>query len=372
MKIINARSPYFIEVTGSSTTSVQLYIWNGQTEPASPQYTFTKPAPSVTQTTSNYNISPYIEEYIANVYPLYNATPASEGNQSFCQFKVIKFSNGVNRTLAFKTRVLADSGTFEADNCVGTLMEDFIMGVGVDGYNKYSDGYNKITNSDVYPLTSQAISYNYEEGTDKTYLNLLINHTGSTITSEYVHQNTTYTYTIVSNTTASGVYNMKIPYKLNGFTSSNILRIKNNGTLLYTFNVSPKCEPKYTPVLCSFTNRYGGWSFLTFYKAKSESISITSEQYKILSPTVNYDIYKGQYQNININGQKSVTLNTGFVEENYNELIEDLLLSKKILMDNVPVNIKTTATDLKTALRDKNINYTIEFVYSSDMINNVI
>jgi hypothetical protein len=38
----------------------------------------------------------------------------------------------------------------------------------------------------------------------------------------------------------------------------------------------------------------------------------------------------------------------------------------------VPVEIKTTATDLKTSLKDRNINYEIEFVYAFDLINNVI
>lgn len=372
MKVINARSPYFIQVDGSSTTSVQLYIWNGQTEPASPQYTFTKPAPSATQTTSSYNIIPYIAEYIENIYPIYSATPASETDSSYCQFKAIKFSNGVNRTLAFKTRVLADSGTFEADNCVGTLMQDFIIGTAVDGWNNYMGGYNQERNGDVIPLTSTSLNYNYQENTDKTYFNILINHTGNTINAAYTHLGITYTNTIVSNSVVNGVYNFKVPFKLSGFTNSSTLAIKQNGTTLYTFNVSPICEPKYSPVVCQFINRYGGWAFLTFYKAKSENISITSEQFKYLPDSVNYTPQRGQTKAFNINGQKSVTLNTGFVSENYKELIEDLLVSNKVLLDSVPVQVKTNGTDLQTSLQNKNINYTIEFVYSFDTINNVI
>jgi len=372
MRLINARTPYFIEVSGSSTTSIQLYIWNGTTEPASPTYTFTKPSPSVSQTTSNYNVSPYIEEFIENIYPIYTSTPSAENTSSFCQFKVIKFSNGVNRTLAFKTRVLADGGTFESINCVGTLMEDFIMGVAVDGYNDYMGGYNQQRTGSVIPLNSNSIRYNYQEGTDKTYLNVLIEHTGQNITAEYVHQNTIYTSNLATSALANGYYNIKVPFKLSGFTSNNTLAIKQNGTTLFTYNVSPICEPKYTPVLCSFINRYGGWSFLTFYKAKSTSLNVSSEQAKTLSESPAYVPQLGQIQSFNLNGSKSVVLNTGFIDESYNEMIEDLMVSKRVLLDNVPVQVKTNSTELKTNLRDKNINYSIEFVYSFDLINKAI
>lgn len=372
MKIINTRSPYFIDVTGTNTTSVQLYIWNGNTEPASPNYTFTKPSPSATQTTSNYNITPYIDEFIDNVAPSYSATPSAEVSTSFCQFKAIKFSDGVNRTLAFQTRVNADGGTFENINCVGDLMQDFIIGCAVGGFNDYMGGYNQADNVDVLPLTSTAISYNYQENTDKTYFNLIVNHTGKQIDAVYLHNNVTYTSNILNSSVSSGVYNFKIPFKQSGFTQSNTISIKQNGTTLYSFNVAPICEPKYTPVLCSFINRYGGWAFLTFYKAKTNSISISSEQAKFLSETPNYTPTRGQFQSFNINGQKSVSLNTGWISESYNELIEDLLVSKKILLDNVPVQIKTNSTELKSNLQNKNINYTIEFTYSFDFINSVI
>ena len=111
MKTINARSPYFISITGSTNTTLQLYVWNGSTEPASPTYSFTKAAPSATQTESNYDITPYIREYIENITPSYDPTPATEASTSFANFKAVSFSNGTNRTSAFKTRVIADSGT---------------------------------------------------------------------------------------------------------------------------------------------------------------------------------------------------------------------------------------------------------------------
>ena len=64
-------------------------------------------------------------------------------------------------------------------------------------------------------------------------------------------------------------------------------------------------------------------------------------------------------------------LNTGWVDENYTELIEDLLLSERVLMDNKPMMVKTESQQVKTRLIDKTINYEIELMYNNEMINDV-
>jgi hypothetical protein len=69
---------------------------------------------------------------------------------------------------------------------------------------------------------------------------------------------------------------------------------------------------------------------------------------------------------------QSIRINTGWVDENNSELIQDLLLSETILLDLKPVTIKTEGTELKTSLNNKMINYEMEFDYSFDLINNVV
>lgn len=372
MKTINARSPYFISIVGSTNTTLQLYVWNGSTEPASPTYSFTKAAPSATQTESNYDITPYIREYIENITPSYDPTPATESSTSFANFKAVSFSNGTNRTSAFKTRVIADSGTYEADNCLGSFMGDYLIGVGVDGYNNYLGGYNQSNSADIVALADTSKTITYLNNTDNMYVNVIINHTGTSITADYVTSVGTTTVTILAASATKQVYNMKVPLKLVGFTSSNILRIKSNGTTLYTYNIAPICEPKYTPVLCQFINRYGGWQFLTFFKAQASSINIDKTRHNLLPDYVNYNASRGQFKSFNINGMQKISLNTGFVDENYSDLIQDLLMSNTVLLDSVPVQVSTTQNDIKTSLKDKNINYQIDFEYSFNLKNTVI
>ena len=70
--------------------------------------------------------------------------------------------------------------------------------------------------------------------------------------------------------------------------------------------------------------------------------------------------------------KQTIKINTGWVDEYYNELIKDLLTSETILLDNKPVKLKTMTTDLKTSLQDKMINYQIDFEYNYNQIQNVI
>ncbi len=74
----------------------------------------------------------------------------------------------------------------------------------------------------------------------------------------------------------------------------------------------------------------------------------------------------------NVNGNQSVKLSSGFVPENYSDLIQDLLVSEVVLLDGLPVKVKTQGTTLKKSLIDRNINYEIEFDYAFNLINNVI
>jgi len=75
-------------------------------------------------------------------------------------------------------------------------------------------------------------------------------------------------------------------------------------------------------------------------------------------------VLQGQKQRFNFQGKQKIKCNTGWVDENYSELIQDLLLSQVVLLDNKPAIVKSQSFDIKTNLKDKNINYEIEFEYN--------
>lgn len=357
MIVINTRSPYFISIneTGQKGSKIELFIWNNpDTMPSTPTYTFSKPIASTTQTENSYNISSFIKEYIDNVSVLEGS------NLMYAKVQVKKYKQ--NTDLSY--------------TLIGT--DNFI---GVNGYTKFLDGYNKTNsntklilfsdnNKPIYYDRSMAIPFvnvfvdsvigdkfelNYSDLRGRNVVNEIISDTGDNIQAMY-----------------------KIPFTttLSKYDKGNNIELKftkaDATVYTYSFKVLPICEPKYTPVVCTFINRFGGWEFLTFFKAKSSNYNVKGSSFNLLPSGIDYNPIKGQSKSFNINGKQSIKLNTGWLPEQYNDVIQDLLLSENVLLDNVPVEVKTQSQSIRTSLQDRNINFEIEFDYAFNLINNVI
>jgi hypothetical protein len=359
MKLIFTRSPYFISVNeaGQTGAKIKLYIWNkGTTEPTTPTYILSKNIPSATQTNLSFNISNYVREFIDNIAPLVPEPIVVEENNAWCFVKVERY---------------------KTVSTVDTLL-DTIIYTTTNGYTKYLDGYNESIESAIIPLTNdlQTIYYNRDAG-NIPYVNLLfLNPTGAeAIDIRWLQLNSN---TIIDSVGIGDVGNFNYAVALANegvaYDNGNRLRIIDDTTsaALATYKVIPLCEPKYTSVFCSFINAKGGWQFLTFFKAQTNNINVKGSAYKMMPSALNYNIAQGQTKSFNINGGQTVKLNTGWVDENYSDIITQLLLSETILLDGKPVEIKTQSSSLKTSLQDKMINYEMEFEYSFNLINDVI
>mgnify|MGYP003659012711 CR=1 FL=1 len=128
------------------------------------------------------------------------------------------------------------------------------------------------------------------------------------------------------------------------------------------------CEPKYTPYQVSFINRYGVADFITFFKLSTEQGGFTNDSYKksiyqdgFTSPSLQV----GQYQDFNVNSRNSITMNTGWVEQNYDDVIEDILMSETtaILLGGtwMAANPQRGSVDYQKEVNQKMINYTLTF-----------
>jgi len=331
MKKIFIRSPYFIEVDELNQTNakIELYIWNKEsTKPSTPTYTLSKDIASSTQTLISWNISNYAKEFIKPVAPVVVSVPTEESDLTWCYMQVISYSN---------------------DEEVND--ETFVC---LNGYTAYSDGYNYSTNDDIVPLVNVDIkAYRY---TNVPYINVFLD------SNDYNWAGDIDNFFAA---TTDGMW--KLPYDFDTYTFG----VDGSPDDFYFYS-EELCEPKYTPITCTFINRYGGWQFLTFFKANSQSIDVTSKDFNMLPSALDYNVLKGQKRAFNQQGKQKIKCNTGWVDENYFELIQDLLLSETVLLDNKPVMVKTQSSEYKTGLKDKNINYEIEFEYNFGLINDVI
>jgi hypothetical protein len=258
-----------------------------------------------------------------------------------------------------------------------TLLSPNFTAVGVYGYNDYSDGYNFISTNFYKALTDSDQTIYYNLNKDIPYVNFIVNHTGANIKALYTDGVNSTSFDITTSGLASRIYNFKVPI-IDSSASYQWekckLTIYNATTAeqLYIYNSVNLCEPKYESINVSFVNQLGGWQFLTFFKASSSSMSAKGTDYNLLPDQLNYSTYRGQFKRFNLNGTEKIKCNTGWVDENYKEIIKELLLSETILLEGQPVYVSNQTTDLKTHLNEKNINYQIEFEYAFNLVNNVV
>ena len=369
MKVVKVRSPFIIEVSeaGAIGSKIELYIYPASGPyPASPTYTLSKLNPSAAQLSTSYNVSNYVKEYIDNIKPnnVNNPMAATESFNEWVLFKVKRYKL-VGSTYTLLTDV------------------DYI---GVNGFTNYSDGNQNPSNTKIFLLANPNINnYYYKDSyadLKMEYLNFLYDKLSTdvlTIKWERI-DGTAYTFTQNIAPGAAVSDNLKLPVTtvifdgnfVNGCKVTITLTPLSGSPIVNIFYTYPIEECKYTPVRCSFINSYGGWKDIIFFKAQTNAVSVKGSEYNLLPDAIDYNIYKGQSKVFNINGTQTVKLNTGWVDENYNELITDLLLSETVLLDNKPVKVKTQSHTYKTQLKDKMINFEIDFEYAFDLINDVV
>lgn len=345
MRKIFVRSPYTIKVEeiDMNGSRVELFMWKyGQSVPGTPNFTFTKDIPSPTQKKNVYNISNYAKGFINPINPVLVTENATENINNWCFTRVKRYKR------------------------VGTTFTllDTIDYVCLYGYTNPNLGYNQGVEEPGVVLLSTNKLYFFNP---KSYVNIfldLLDGYSATVT-RFKADGTSTTSEIVPAYENANMY--KIP--IGGLDVVKLLFTADEN--IFELNTEYLCEVKYTTVSCSFINKFGGWTPLTFFKASSRDIAVTSKQFNLLPQTENYNVLQGLKKDFNHIGTKKVKCNTGWVDESYNDIIEELMLSETILIDNVPVTLVTKTQKKKTYLKDKNINFEVEFQYTSNAINDI-
>ena len=367
MNIIFIRSPFFIEVDEANQigSKVDLYIWNkGETQPTVPTYTLSKKAPSVSETKNSYNISNYVKEYIDIIEPIYPAETDEESIKQWCYVEIITYKEITtgNYEEVSGAKYVAFNGFknylegMQTPINIGTL---YRILTGYRSNRTYKYNRNGANEGQTIPNINIFISQNASKKYEVKYTNL--------------RETEQETNTIIENPATATLFTIPISNFYNAeFEDGNIFEILVDDNSVFKTTFIADCEIKYTPMLCSFINKNGGWDYLTFFKAKTETWEVKNKEYNLLPDSLDYNTARGESKFFNYEAKQTVKINTGWVEEYYNELIKDLMVSETILLDGVPVKLKTMTTDLKSSLQDKMINYTIDFEYNYNQINNVI
>jgi hypothetical protein len=171
-------------------------------------------------------------------------------------------------------------------------------------------------------------------------------------------------------------YNNIVSLNLNDYdTSATALTVVftyTDETRTLVFSVKEEC--KYEVVNCVFINKYGLPQSLFFTKAQKRSDEIEASEYRgLISDFGVYNTTSHLYKAFNSNGRKKVTCNTDYLNESENETFRQMMLSETVWLIEGgvinPVSIDKKSMEYKTSLVDKLIQYSIDFKYAFDIIN---
>lgn len=358
--MIFARSPFIITIdeTPQESTRLELFLWNGTgAAPAAPTYSLSKKVPSVNNNATYYNIAPFIREFFD--FTQVASTPGGMSQNTNEDF----YCNVI-----YKTYYTLD-GT-------ETLI-DTVTDKAFDGFGYFEDEYNyQGQNVLLTDLSNYGGSNTYYYLCDSN-AGLLTLYTEATILNDWKARYTNLSTGTIQNVTLTDnmVVDVKRVYTGWNAVGNKLEIIKTIGpidSIQATFYFIPQCECRYTPISVEFVNRWGSWQTEFFYKASTESVEMTNNQFKSNPvPFPNYNLTQPQYKTFNTNGKRTFKVNTGWVNENYKQVIEEMLLSEMIRVDGLPANLKTKSIEKFKSINTKTINYTMEFEMAYDIINSI-
>ena len=147
------------------------------------------------------------------------------------------------------------------------------------------------------------------------------------------------------------------------------IEVTYNGETI-TLLITDEC--RYTPIDIFYQNKEGALASFTFFKKSVESLDVTSEMFEADRGQPNTGAH--QFVTYNVQGKSKFSVNSGFINEEQNEIIKQMLLSEKLWKyENdvfVPLRIATKSLEYKTQTNDTLINYNVQFEYAFNEINN--
>jgi hypothetical protein len=147
-------------------------------------------------------------------------------------------------------------------------------------------------------------------------------------------------------------------------------------TVQKTYRFEVQCEPRYTPFTLAYQNKYGAWDYLLVQKKSVESITSERETYSAnvirrQSGTASIPAYAAQKQYFNTQAQEKLMVNTGFIPEQMNEMIKQMMVSPVLQLVEVDLSMVLTDTQLtyKTSVNDYLTQYTFTLEYANPLKN---
>ena len=373
---INLRSPYYTSTAVSNTayTTLDISIWNGSvTSPVTAQYNLRK---SVVGTSIEvlFEISELIRDYlditfdgdysgqavwVKTVRTAYDSSNTSLVSVPYTQIAFDGYWYFEEEQLALPSTFISNRELF--------VLEDNAFRIPIYTSNNPTVVFYK----DGEVIASETFS----SGTDSSNQIKYVSIYGDSVNWDTFQERVT---------DANGTYepNACLQSFFDNYSIGAVDKITvSDSSGIETIKVNVIEECKYEPKKVTFINKFGALQDMYFFKKAVEQMTIEKESYKsnIISAYGQYSKSNHVNRDFNVVGKESITLSSGFLSEEYNEVFKQMMLSEKVWVTNIlatgeqvlPINVKTSDITYKTSLNNKLVEYTIEFDKSFDTINNI-
>lgn len=345
-------TPFNFETTTSLT--INLFVWNGLLSaiPSEATYTLTKVRPSVDYEEFNTDLSNLVSDQIDGIPPidLTNPTNITDSNDEEVKwFKWVASYTDPEETIP------------DIENTL----------IATDGFGYYLEGVNP-TKPSTNILTNTLL-----RKVDRTGFILLPFFNNGTITSIDIDSNggEINANQVITATDDSNKAVQYLSVDVSQTTSDTSITVTfNPGGQTVDYVIEDEC--RYTPLKVLFRNKFGVYETMTLFKKRNNTLNITNDDFtNAYISAGTYLTTSHQRQKINIQGTETISVQSGYVNEQENELYKEALLSDRVFFfennELVPVNIKSSSLEFKTRVNDRLVNYQIEFEYAFNVIQNV-
>ena len=354
--MILTKSPHYITIpwenpNGGVTPSkyiLEVYVWNSLKSalPSTANYELENVNPLGLSGTVDVDISPYINDILTVGVTKGTATSVINGACAvWVKTQVIYYQGGVAQAPQYIVTDLAVKG----------------YGYGIEGKNTTIPTNNVLAFGNFANVSRQS----------QFSLPIKISETATTAVSVISKPFNNINFTTTLSTATSSIELIKRIYvRLSDVGVDTTVEIKKDNVLVHTLNVVH--EIRYSPIDIYFINKYGALYPITFFKEIVNTLKTTADNYE----SSNGQPIDGVHQFVEYNkkGKKDFKAKTGFMLEENNENIEQLMLADTawVLEGEVfnPVNVSKSSLEEQTRQKDRLINYEFDFEYAYNHINN--
>ena len=375
---VNINTPIYIKIANSTLASCQLTIaiYTGAFQ-TSPTTTYTLRKNEVAD--NNYvifEIGELIKDYIDYDF---NGTFGNNGINLWVQTTATPF-NSSNTAL----------------DAVTTIMMAF------DGYGYFEDGFTTVSTTNsattqtlnafkgdtmLLQSNSKIIRKTSEVLKIPVVANMSVNSGSDTFTGAQTVTFKNGSSTVSSVTISTGVANTSGMIEYATSTTATITSVVvTDGSKSQTLEVIEDTCKKFDNVEVYFINKQGAIQRANFFLKSTQTLNVTKETFKsnTLTTAANYSKNNHQYKTRNINSRQSLTINSGYVPDDFNQLIEEIYVSSRVWINGAaiggdanvrviyyPVIVESKSVTFQTSLNDRLANYQLQLIYAYDRINTI-